>query len=394
MTTDHEERPVDVALASATEVLEVLYVVRDDAGARFLAASEKAVAKGARAMESAFARGVLRIYGRRTSSEELGLGRNGPPPPPRGLVIIHTLSLSRPAERALREFAVETRLGHTTDWLVTDGRSVLSHSGGVTVAPHSVVRSTPSGRPAPSPSPSGYSDRFLACAKAVFFSGSRREWAPTPELAKPIHDARELADRLGSEGSWWRGDHGVSLPHAYRFAKSYRRLGHLVDDDVGLLLHRREDLFDAWATRIAPQNSNAIRAKTRAPSLDAWFKTHQLIDAPETRWAVGAHHAARLWGAPAVGGAPLTIYIDGTPDHAADLLDLDIEPAIGANVLLVQPKYRRSVFGPWLSIREGVPVSDILQCYLDLLQHPLRGHEAAEELAAVVPELCVDARGG
>ena len=48
-----------------------------------------------------------------------------------------------------------------------------------------------------------------------------------------------------------------------------------------------------------------------------------------------------------------------------------------AAIFLVEPKYPRSVFGGVLE-KKGIPVCDILQCYLDLFHLPDRGREQAE----------------
>jgi hypothetical protein len=72
------------------------------------------------------------------------------------------------------------------------------------------------------------------------------------------------------------------------------------------------------------------------------------------------------------------LYLLGNVANVANPLGLiPAESPSEVNLFLVEPKYPRSVFGGRV-IKGGIPVCDILQCYLDLYNLPDRGREQAD----------------
>ena len=94
--------------------------------------------------------------------------------------------------------------------------------------------------------------------------------------------------------------------------------------------------------------------------------------------AISGHQACRLLGIKHSSARSIHIYFWGNVANVANPLGLiPAESPSEANLFLVEPKYPRSVFGGRV-IREGIPVCDILQCYLDLYNLPDRGREQAD----------------
>jgi hypothetical protein len=94
--------------------------------------------------------------------------------------------------------------------------------------------------------------------------------------------------------------------------------------------------------------------------------------------AISGHQACRLLGIKHSSARSIHLYLLGNVANVANLLGLiPAESPSEANLFLVEPKYPRSVFGGRV-IKGGIPVCDILQCYLDLYNLPDRGREQAD----------------
>jgi hypothetical protein len=94
--------------------------------------------------------------------------------------------------------------------------------------------------------------------------------------------------------------------------------------------------------------------------------------------AVAAHQACKLYRIKHSSARSIHIYFLGNVLRIAELLNIvPSEEEKEADLFLVEPKYPRAVFGGVLA-KKGIPVCDILQCYLDLFHLPDRGREQAE----------------
>jgi hypothetical protein len=94
--------------------------------------------------------------------------------------------------------------------------------------------------------------------------------------------------------------------------------------------------------------------------------------------AISGHQACRLLGIKHSSARSIHIYFGGNVATVANSLGLvPAESPSEADLFLVEPKYRRSVFGGRV-VRGGIPICDILQCYLDLYNLPDRGREQAD----------------
>ena len=94
--------------------------------------------------------------------------------------------------------------------------------------------------------------------------------------------------------------------------------------------------------------------------------------------AISGHQACKLFGIKHSSAKSIHVYFWGKIGLVANLLDLvPAEAAYESNLFLVEPKYPKSVFGGRV-VRRGIPICDILQCYLDLFNLPDRGREQAD----------------
>ncbi len=94
--------------------------------------------------------------------------------------------------------------------------------------------------------------------------------------------------------------------------------------------------------------------------------------------AISGHQACKQFGVKHSSAKSIHVYFWGNIGLVANSLNLvPAEAANEANIFLVEPKYPKSVFGGRV-VRKGVPICDILQCYLDLFNLPDRGREQAD----------------
>jgi hypothetical protein len=94
--------------------------------------------------------------------------------------------------------------------------------------------------------------------------------------------------------------------------------------------------------------------------------------------AISGHQACRLLGIKHSSAKSIHLYSWGNVASVANSLGLvPAETINDADVFLVEPKYPKSVFGGRV-VRGGIPICDILQCYLDLYNLPDRGREQAD----------------
>jgi hypothetical protein len=94
--------------------------------------------------------------------------------------------------------------------------------------------------------------------------------------------------------------------------------------------------------------------------------------------AISGHQACKLLGIKHSSAESIHIYFWGNIGLVANSLNLvPAEAANESNLFLVEPKYPKSVFGGRV-VRRGIPICDVLQCYLDLFNLPDRGREQAD----------------
>ncbi len=110
------------------------------------------------------------------------------------------------------------------------------------------------------------------------------------------------------------------------------------------------------------------------------FLEHSLQWGRGPRLCLGLFAACDALGLGFVRGVPRHIYVERW--DAELLRKFGLAPAEGADridVVLRRPRFPEAVFRAAVR-RDGVPVSDVLQAWLDVGDHPARGQEQAEHL--------------
>jgi hypothetical protein len=186
---------------------------------------------------------------------------------------------------------------------------------------------------------------------------------------------------------------------ASRFVRQLSTEGFLDDRKGPLRLVRVEKLLETWhaasqknvrevhAWWIIRGGENQLRAAARlyasrtdvrgAPRKHS-ERPHRVGSSP--RICVGLFAAADLFGMGFVRGVSPHLYVEQVDAEVLKQLGLSLEHA-GRNpdVELRIPENRQSVFRAVVR-HAGVPVSDIIQIWLDVSNHPARGKEQAEQI--------------
>ncbi|HEV8043058.1 MAG TPA: hypothetical protein VGP62_29535 [Bryobacteraceae bacterium] len=176
----------------------------------------------------------------------------------------------------------------------------------------------------------------------------------------------------------------VSGMSASRFVNQLAERGFLDKDEAGLKIVRLEELLDLWA---ADQRTAANELPARwiiKGGPDQLFtalreyasgKIHN-----QPKCCLGLFAAADALGLGFVRGALPHIYLAHLPLESTIRLGLDIGKSNRpADVMLRIPANPKAVFGPLVK-PDGIPVSDVLQVWLDVSTHPGRGREQAREI--------------
>jgi hypothetical protein len=159
-------------------------------------------------------------------------------------------------------------------------------------------------------------------------------------------------------------------------------------DDL-LQIARVEELLDLWisANREAADEIPARWIIKKGP--DQLKSTLREYAAPHPRGSIiksvprcclALFAAADALGYGFVHGVPAHIYLESLTLDALGRLGLMIDHSgRSPDIYIRKPANRKAVFEAQVE-RDGVPVSDILQVWLDVSTHPTRGKEQAREI--------------
>jgi len=180
----------------------------------------------------------------------------------------------------------------------------------------------------------------------------------------------------------------VSVMSAFRFVRQLRQEGFLDESEEPLRLVRRKELLRRWQAAhlraaselplrwIVPvKNDRQLRAALHAYSIQPNLKRK-----PVPRACLGLYAAAESLGFGFVHGVPQYFYLESLDRKVLQHMGLSPEGAQQRPDVYVRvPSFRESVFRAAV-VRQGVPVADILQVWLDVSSHPARGEAQAEEI--------------
>lgn len=191
----------------------------------------------------------------------------------------------------------------------------------------------------------------------------------------------------------------VSVMSASRFIRQLSNEGFLDERRGRLRLVRIEELMQRWlgssmrSVREIParwiirggkdQLSSAVQSYVSLQ--DAGRSKRQRsrevrIVRVAPRVCIGVFSAADLLGIRFAHGAGQHLYLDRPEPAALNQLGLSLEDGERDSQVLIRiPENHEAVFRPAVK-HNGVPVSDILQVWLDVSHHPSRGKEQAEQI--------------
>lgn len=183
---------------------------------------------------------------------------------------------------------------------------------------------------------------------------------------------------------------GVSVMSAFRFLRQLEIEGFLNSSGYIVQIGNLEKLFQRWqaAIMMRPQKEISYRRIIRGASdeqlmnsirayIDINPSSDNRDDRPEVRMCVGEFLAASLLGFGHVSGVPPLIYSERIASDLPKKLGLArIEDSRPIDVFIRIPAFKESVFRAAV-MRNGVPVSDIIQVWLECSINPARGEEQA-----------------
>jgi hypothetical protein len=189
---------------------------------------------------------------------------------------------------------------------------------------------------------------------------------------------------------------GVSVMSAFRFVEQFSKEGFLDSGSGVLRVVRSKELMNRWIAasqrRVVEISmrwvlhkgektlANALRSYESSASLHSRDaeKSEGYLSLPRPRLCLGLFEAAETLGVGFVHGVKPYLYLERL---SADVMrDLGLSGNGGeeqADIHIRIPGNHESIFRGAVR-NDGVPVSDILQIWLDVAQHPSRGREQAD----------------
>ncbi len=175
---------------------------------------------------------------------------------------------------------------------------------------------------------------------------------------------------------------GVSAPTASRFVTSMKEERFLVGGGALRFIRGRE-LLERWRAA-SKRRPPELRARWLFPPRDPSKHLDDVLRKQARQGAgracLGLFAACDRLGFRFVSGVASHVYLEEASADALQRLGLRLaEPGESADVLVREPRFPESVFRGSTE-RDGVPVTDVLQCWIDVSDHPARGEEMAAHL--------------
>jgi len=175
---------------------------------------------------------------------------------------------------------------------------------------------------------------------------------------------------------------GVSLGHISEIMKALEKSSYAVrHKDGGFKLVRLNEILSEWLgfyrfERLNQVSSYFINVGKQESIVDEISKKADHLRSQKFCFTL---HSAGEYVAPCVRYEGVHMYIDGPDKPWLNLLTL-IPAEKDANLFLIQPYYKTSVFYDSYVANNFIPVVSDIQLFLDLYHFPQRGREAAEHL--------------
>ncbi|HKV64552.1 MAG TPA: hypothetical protein VJO16_21785 [Candidatus Acidoferrum sp.] len=220
------------------------------------------------------------------------------------------------------------------------------------------------------------------------------QWMLKVLLAPRIPDVYLSAPRGRYQGASQLAEAaGVSVMSAFRFVEEFSKEGFLDSGRGVLRLVRSRELMNRWVAAsqrrvleipmrwVLHRGKKALGSALRSYQSDQRVPFSNLADqlsSPRPRLCLGLFEAAEALGIGFVHGVKPYLYLERLNAEVLKDLGLSGEAEEKEADLFVRiPGNRESVFRGVVR-KDDVPVSDILQVWLDVGQHPSRGKEQAD----------------
>jgi DNA-binding Lrp family transcriptional regulator len=180
---------------------------------------------------------------------------------------------------------------------------------------------------------------------------------------------RELAEKIGLDPGY-----------ASRMAKSLSKSGYASRTGGKVKIRSPKEILDDWVRAYDLKRNELHRYFVLAPDVKSILQRLRKIDKPrKIEYALSVQAGAGLVAPHAV-YKEVHMYVGDDEGIEFFKKKLDLENADqGANLVLMMPYYKHSVFYDSREVEDLRVVSDI-QLYLDLYGYPVRGREQAEHL--------------
>ena len=227
-------------------------------------------------------------------------------------------------------------------------------------------------------------------ARAPQLFSDLNQWMLKVVLAPRIPDEYLSAPRSHYQGASQLAEAaGVSVMSAFRFVEEFSREGFLEAGAGPLRVVRVRELMNRWLAAsqrrvmeipmgwILQKGKKALWNALRSVQSVAVNPDDPLVS-PQPRLCLGLFEAAEALGIGFVHGAKPHLYVERLSADVLRHLGLSGNAEEkDADLYIRIPGSRESVFRGIVR-KDGVPVSDILQVWLDVAQHPARGKEQAD----------------
>lgn len=185
----------------------------------------------------------------------------------------------------------------------------------------------------------------------------------------------------------------VSVMSAFRFLRQLGIESFLDESSALLSLVRVEELLRRWqAESLRPSRDVPMRwilrgeparqlhdaLRAQAPEAAASSSRSRRAESPPPRLCLGLFAAADALGLGFVHGVAPLVYLERLELGVLERLGLSLEaPGASPDLYVRVPGARESVFRGAV-MRDGLPVSDVVQVWLDAAAYPARGPEQAD----------------
>lgn len=179
----------------------------------------------------------------------------------------------------------------------------------------------------------------------------------------------------------------VSIMSAFRLLRQLGNDGFVdSEEEEYVKLVRVPELLSRWAAQAGPVQELPVRWLIRkdrsavSAMLKAYAAGRPVRRKAAPRACLGLFAAADAWGYGFVHGVPPHIYVERVDAGILQKFGMTLDGAEQRPDAYVRiPAHPESIFRAAV-VKDGVPVADILQVWLDVQQHPSRGKAAAAEI--------------